>query len=98
MILPPQNVDDLMLREDVIAAIGAGQFHLYPVAHIDAGLSVLSGVVVGQRCAGAWYPPDSVNGRVDAQLRRFAEQWYALQHGSDHGAPVPTIAHEYHNH
>ena len=98
VILPPQNVDDLMLREDVIAAIGAGQFHLYPVAHIDAGLAILTGVAAGERCAGAWYPPDSVNGRVDAQLRRFAEQWYALQHGSDHGTAVPTLAHEYHNH
>jgi predicted ATP-dependent protease len=100
VILPPQNVDDLMLREDVVAAISAGQFHLYPVANIDAGLAILTGVVVGQRCAGAWYPPDSVNGRVDAQLRRFAEQWYALQHGSgyDQGAPVSTVAHEYRNH
>ena len=98
VILPPQNVDDLMLREDVIAAISAGQFHLYPVAHIDAGLAILTGVAVGQRCAAGWYPADSVNGRVDAQLRRFAEQWYALQHGSDHATPVPTLAHEYHNH
>lgn len=82
VILPPQNVDDLMLRDDVIAAISAGQFHLYPVATIDEGLPILTGIVAGQRCADAWYPPDSVNGRVDAQLRRFAEQWYALQHGS----------------
>ena len=100
VILPPQNVDDLMLREDVIAAISAGQFHLYPVATIDDGLPILTGIAAGQRCADAWYPPDSVNGRVDAQLRRFAEQWYAFQHGStdDHGTPVPTTAHEYRNH
>ena len=99
VILPPQNVDDLMLREDVIEAIAAGQFHLYPVATIDDGLSILTGVAAGQRCADAWYPPDSVNGRVDAQLRRFAEQWYALQHGStyDHDHSVSTTAHDYHN-
>lgn len=93
VILPPQNVDDLMLREDVVAAIGAGQFHLYPVAHIDAGLSILTGVAVGQRCAEGWYPPDSVNERVDAQLRRFAEHWYALQHGSTYEHGTPVLAH-----
>src|SRR5262249_37114585 len=98
VILPPQNVEDLMLREDVIAAIGAGQFHLYAVAHIDAGLAILTGVAGGERRAGGCYPPDPVNGRGDAQPRRFAEQWYPLQHGSDHGTPVPTIAHEYHTH
>jgi len=99
VILPPQNVDDLMLREDVIEAIAAGQFHLYPVATIDDGLPILTGITAGRRCADVWYPPDSVNGRVDAQLRRFAEQWYALQHGSpcDHAPSVSTTSHDYHN-
>jgi predicted ATP-dependent protease len=99
VILPPQNIDDLMLREDVIEAIAAGQFHLYPVATIDDGLPILTGVAAGQRCTDTWYPPDAVNGRVDAQLRRFAEQWYALQHGStyDHDHSVSTTAHGYHN-
>jgi predicted ATP-dependent protease len=99
VILPPQNVDDLMLREDVIEAIAAGQFHLYPVATIDDGLPILTGVAAGRRCADAWYPPDSVNGRVDTQLRRFAEQWYALQHGStyEHDPSVSTAAHDYRN-
>src|SRR6266568_780191 len=55
VILPPQNVDDLMLREDVIEAIAAGQFHLYSVATIDDGLSILTGVAAGQRCAEQWY-------------------------------------------
>jgi lon-related putative ATP-dependent protease len=99
VILPPQNVDDLMLREDVIAAIAAGQFHLYPVATIDDGLPILTGIAAGQRCADAWYPPDSVNGRVDAQLRRFAEQWYALQHGGtyDPDHSMSTTAPNYRN-
>jgi ATP-dependent Lon protease len=97
VILPPQNVDDLMLREDVIEAIAAGQFHLYPVATIDDGLPILTGIAAGQRCTDVWYPPDSVNGRVDTQLRRFAEQWYALQHGNtyDHAPSVSTLAHDY---
>jgi len=97
VILPHQNVDDLMLREDVVTAIAAGQFHLYPVATLDDGLPILTGVAAGQRCAEVWYPPDSVNARVDAQLRRFAEQWYALQHGAapmsmpPQCPPQPTI-------
>jgi ATP-dependent Lon protease len=82
VILPPQNIDDLMLRQDVIDAVAAGQFHLYAVAHINDGLPILTGVPAGQRHPEHGYPPDSVNGRVDAQLRHFAEQWYALQHGA----------------
>ncbi|HEY7493301.1 MAG TPA: AAA family ATPase [Candidatus Tectomicrobia bacterium] len=82
VIIPPQNIDDLMLRQDVVEAIATGQFHLYAVASIDDGLPILTGIAAGQRQSGQGYPLDSVNGRVDAQLRRFAEQWYALQHGA----------------
>jgi lon-related putative ATP-dependent protease len=89
VILPPQNIDDLMLRQDVVDAVAAGQFHLYAVANIDTGLPILTGVPAGQRQPGQGYAPESVNGRVDAQLQRFAEQWYALQRvGESRGREV----------
>ena len=69
VLLPPQNVADLMLKQDVVDAVAAGQFHLYPILTIDDGLPILTGVDAG-----------TVNSRVDAQLRRYAEQWYAFQH------------------
>ena len=78
VLLPPQNVDDLMLKQDVVDAVAAGEFHLYPIAAIDDGLPILTGVDTG-----------TVNSRVDAQLRRYAEQWYAFQHrrASTNGVP-----------
>jgi predicted ATP-dependent protease len=85
VILPPQNIDDLMLRQDVVEAVAAGQFHLYAVDTLDAGLPILTGIPAGQYQPGQGYPSDSVNGRVDAQLQRFAEAWYALQRGAAHG-------------
>jgi ATP-dependent Lon protease len=88
VILPPQNIDDLMLREDVIDAIASGRFHLYPTAYIDDGLPILTGMPAGTYRPGKGYPPDSVNGRVDATLRRFAEQWYALQRGEISTTPA----------
>lgn len=85
VILPPQNIDDLMLRQDVVDAVAAGQFHLYAVATLDDGLPILTGVPAGKRQPGQGYPPESVNGRVDAQLSRFASEWYALQRGPARG-------------
>ncbi|MGQ4809555.1 hypothetical protein NKDENANG_02973 [Candidatus Entotheonellaceae bacterium PAL068K] len=82
VIVPPQNIADLMLRQDVIDAVATGQFHLYAVTHIDAGLPILTGTPAGRWQPGRGYPPDTANGRVDAQLRRFVAQWYALQRGA----------------
>jgi predicted ATP-dependent protease len=81
VILPQQNVDDLMLRQDVIDAVAAGRFHLYAITHINEGLPLLMGAQAGQYQPGEGYPAESVNGRVDARLRGYTEQWYALQHG-----------------
>lgn len=87
VILPAQNVDDLMLRQDVVAAVRAGQFHLYPITHIDEGLPILMGLPAGTRQPDHTYPPETVNGRVDARLRYFAERWLAWQHGKGSEPP-----------
>ena len=79
VILPMQNVEDLMLRQDVVDAVAAGEFHLYALETLDEALPLLMGVPAGQWDPEGSYPAESVNGRVDAQLRRFAEQWYRLQ-------------------
>ena len=82
VLLPPQNVDDLMLKQEVVDAVSAGQFHLYPIAIIDDGLPILTGVDAG-----------TVNSRVDAQLRRYAEQWYAFQYRRASTNGVPQTPH-----
>jgi len=74
VILPVANVPNLMLREDVVAAVEAGQFHIYPVRTVDEGIAILTGVPAGERDPEGAYPPDTVNGRVDRQLRELAEK------------------------
>lgn len=74
VVIPHQNIDNLMLREEVIEAVKSGLFNVYAVRTIDEGLEVLTGVTPGQRKADGSYPPDSVNYLVDQQLRRMAEK------------------------
>ena len=47
VMIPRQNIRDLALNEEVIAAVGTGRFHIYPIANVDEGIEVLSGVVAG---------------------------------------------------
>jgi predicted ATP-dependent protease len=44
VLIPAANVPHLMLRQDVVAAAAAGQFHIYPVTTVDEGLALLTGL------------------------------------------------------
>jgi ATP-dependent Lon protease len=72
VLVPVQNVPDLMLRKDVVAAVKRGAFRVYAVSTIDEGIELLTGVPAGARGKDGAYPADSINGKVDARLRALA--------------------------
>jgi predicted ATP-dependent protease len=72
VVIPSKNIKNLMLRRNVVEAVAAGQFHIYPVSTIDEGIEILTGVPAGVRLNGS-YPEGSVSCRVDARLKEFAE-------------------------
>jgi hypothetical protein len=57
VLIPMENVEDLMLRDDVIDAVAAGKFHVLPVARIEEGIEILTGVPAGRRDAAAISSP-----------------------------------------
>lgn len=73
VIIPAQNVVNLMLRADVRQAVAEGRFHIYPVNTIDEGIEILTGVPAGELQEDGTYPPDSIHGRVMARLAEIAE-------------------------
>ncbi len=79
VLIPASNVKHLMLRQDVVDAVAAGRFHVYPIETIDQGIALLTGVPAGERGPDGNYPPDSINGRVEARLAAMAESARAFQ-------------------
>jgi predicted ATP-dependent protease len=71
VIIPRANVRNLMLRQEVIDAVRAGQFHIYAVGSIDEGIEILTGAPAGVADADDVFPPESVNGRVNQTLHEF---------------------------
>jgi predicted ATP-dependent protease len=71
VLIPHSNAQHLMLREDVVAAVRAGQFHIWAVRTIDEGMEILTAAPAGARDFEGQYPEDSSNGRVDRRLREF---------------------------
>jgi ATP-dependent Lon protease len=74
VIIPEQNVGDLMVRKDVSEAVRAGDFHVYPVRTIDEGIAILTGVEAGEPLPDGGYTPGSVNEIVDRRLSDLAEK------------------------
>jgi hypothetical protein len=63
IVLPAANMGDLMLRAEVAESIADdGWFHIWPIADIDEGIPVLTGMSA-----------PAVHARVDATLARYYE-------------------------
>jgi hypothetical protein len=64
-----------------VRAVEAGTFHVYPIARIDEGLRVLTGIVAGERDAKGKFPEGTINSRVERRLVKFAEHARAFGTG-----------------
>jgi predicted ATP-dependent protease len=72
VLIPAANVEDLMLREDVLDAVAAGNFHIWPVSRVEQGIELLTGVPAGQRNGELGVELGTVFAKVDARLREMA--------------------------
>jgi len=73
VLIPIENVDDLMLRSDVIEAVAQGKFHIFPVSTIDEGIQILTGSKAGNRNGSGKFDEDSIFARADERLRQMAK-------------------------
>ena len=74
VIIPASNVPHLMLRKDVVDAVGRGEFNVYPVDNVDEAIELLTGGAAGERDSEGTFPVDSVNGKVEKALIDMARR------------------------
>lgn len=77
VIIPRQNMQHLMLRQDVIEAVQAGQFHVHAIETIDQALEILMARPVGTLDKKGRYSKNSIYAAVMEQL----EYWQAIEDG-----------------
>jgi ATP-dependent Lon protease len=73
VLIPAENVDDLMLRDEVIGAVAKGQFHIYPVGTVEQGIEILTGVSAGKHASNGKFTLGGVFAKVDARLHDMAQ-------------------------
>ncbi len=72
VVIPAANVEDLMLKEQVVDAVKAGKFTIWAIGHAAEGVPLLFGLPAGQRDGSGRYPLRSLYGRVDRALAKMA--------------------------
>src|SRR6266581_882434 len=73
VMMPESNVEDLMLREDILEAVTAGNFHVWPVAKVEQGIEILTGTAAGATNGDGKFEPGTVLGLIDDRLHAMAK-------------------------
>jgi len=73
VMIPEKNVNNLMLRRDVVEAVKKGKFHIYPVSTVEEGIEILTGMKAGELQEDGTYPEGTLFRKVDDKLQEMAE-------------------------
>ena len=84
VIIPRTNMSNLMLREDILAAVDDGKFHIYAIDTVDDGIEILTGVKAGTMDKKGNFPRGTVNYKVQKALEEYYKQ-YAKYAKETHG-------------
>jgi len=63
VIIPRQNIRDLVLNDDVISAVKANKFHIHAITHVDEGIALIMGK-----------PPKTIHKKVLNKLKSYYDR------------------------
>ncbi len=73
VIIPQKNVDNLMLKQEVLDAVEKGLFHIWPISRIEEGIEILTGMPAGELQEDGTYPEGTFFRKVDERLVELSE-------------------------
>jgi lon-related putative ATP-dependent protease len=73
VMIPASNVEDLMLRDDLLEAVASKKFFVWPIDRIEQGIELLTGFPAGVRNSDGLFPAGSAFALIDARLTEMAK-------------------------
>ncbi len=73
VIIPASNIEDLMLKQEIVNAVTKKKFRIFAVKTIDEGIELLTGVKSGRKTKPG-FEKDSINYRVAQKLAEYAKK------------------------
>lgn len=74
VIIPKQNVKDLMLKEEIINSVRNKEFHIYAIERIEEGVEIITGIKAGKILSTGFYEKGTVYGTVQEKLKSMYEK------------------------
>ena len=68
VVIPVQNVKELMLKDEVVESVKKGEFHIYPISKVEEGIELITGVRAGKKTAKG-YPAGTVFDLVEKKIK-----------------------------
>jgi len=73
VLIPTVNIQNLMLREDVVAAAKSKKFFIYPIETVDEAITLLTGFTAGKRNSKGLFPANTIYQKIEARLQKFVK-------------------------
>jgi lon-related putative ATP-dependent protease len=71
VIIPKSNVDNLMLKQEVVEAVNEDKFHVWAITNIDQGIEILTGCSAGNLLKDGSFTKKSVHYLVDRRIDKL---------------------------
>ncbi|HYE09677.1 MAG TPA: ATP-binding protein [Patescibacteria group bacterium] len=72
VMIPHQNVVNLMLNDEVVEAVKRGSFHIYAIRDVEEGIALLTDMPAGCKNEKGEYPEESIFYKVQKKLEKYA--------------------------
>ncbi len=82
VIIPVQNLKDLMLKDDVVESVKKKEFRIYSVSRVEGAVELFTGVKAGARNRLGNFEANTIFGLVEKNLKEMRSRLKAPAHHS----------------
>jgi predicted ATP-dependent protease len=90
VIIPKDNLRNLMLKSEVVDAVKAGRFHVYAVSSIEQGIEILTGMPAGRMRKNGTYPENTIFRKVTDALEAMTRRAIEVNRAAQRDGVAPT--------
>ncbi len=92
VMIPRDNVRNLMLKPEVVQAVADGRFHIYAVSTIEQGIELLTGMPAGKLRKNGTYAEGTMFRRVTDTLAEMTKRAMEVNRGAREPVAATSVA------